>query len=191
MNNQGDETARSAMNQSGSASGISGAGPEFIYFYYIKKKAGRPEAAAHASHDSWELRVFFEKSDSENHLSEQKIRELISDADGGRLCCLGDEMQDVELKHKSYMLFVWKEYNRELKNVHFILQSDHTKKDYSFEEFSRTKMSPDISVVAYINTRKDKHGGPLGNKSETFEVEFETKPEFMRLHNENTTNTGP
>lgn len=192
MTDEGDQTAGAEMIQSGPASEIPGSAPEFTYFYYIRKKPKHSGAVDDLDHDDWDLRAFVEMRKSADDLDEQEIKELMTAADAGELHLRGTTMEEVVLKHRAYMLFVWEEAGRILKNVRFIFRDDPDLEHQNFAEFSSTTLCKDVSVVSCVNTRKDRYGGPLGNKSEKFDVIFDTNPELPKgIHNENTTNTGP
>jgi hypothetical protein len=197
MNNESGETAKTVVNESGSGTDPTGAAPGWVYFYYVRKKSDHSKATADSNHDDWELQVFVEKRKYQGDLAEPEIRELAAAAEAGKLRRKGKAMEDVVLRHKAYMLFVWKEAGRSLKMVHFKLRGEPAPEHPNFDNFDSMTLSHEVSVVTCVNTRKDKHGGPLGNKSETFDVRFETDPELpemlmrIMIHNENTTNTGP
>lgn len=201
MINEGDGQEETQVTGSESASRGSGTDPECIYFYYIKKKSDHSKLAVGLTHDDWAMQVFQERRKSTGKLGDEEIKELIAAADAGQIGSLGSEMAHVTLRHKAYMLFVWKENARTLRAVDFILQTDNTKKNHSFDKFVNGVISPDISVLHCVNNRINKNGGPLGNESETFDVKFSISPPLPEMpeetakgiviHNETATNMGP
>lgn len=194
MSNEGGGEKQAEVTESGSATGAAAADFEMIYFYYIKKNEGHSAIDERRRHPGWDMQVFLEPRPSSEEPGEAEIRELISAADAGHIRPRADKMADLTLRHKAYMLFVWKEDGRKLNKVDFIFQGDLPKKDHSFGRFKTKNLSAGLSYVSCLNLRLKKDGGPLGCKSETFDVRFVTAPplpEMLMIDDETTTNTGP
>ncbi len=180
---------------SGSEPESSTAAPEFIYFYYIKRPTiqtrGAKNESDHIRHEHGELRVFFVKNEPNGKLDDRRIKDLIDKADCGVLSPIGYAVNDLTLRHRGYMLFVWRENGKTLEDVTFLWHRDRTKKNHSFKNFKKMQSSGDLSGVYCVNKRLAHDGGPLGQRTETFDVEFTTNPRIVWIHDEVATNTGP
>jgi hypothetical protein len=210
MIDQGNEQMQEETTDAEPASEAA-AGPKFIYFYYIR----RPPVHRHGSgdgsdpsrlaavgdeqsdsdethhHQHGELRVYFVPNERGAKLDDQRIRDLVARADSGALSPVGFAVNDLTLRHRGYMLFVWREAGRALEDVTFVWQDDANRKNHSFTGFTKMVPSGEFSGVHCINSRVRHDGGPLGGRTETFDVEFMTNPLMAWIHNEVATNTGP
>lgn len=198
MTNEGSEEKQEEVTDSGSATVASATDFKFIYFYYIKKKEEHSEIDEQRRHPGWELQVFLEKRNGTEEPDEAEIRQLISAADGKQIHPRAFKIDGLPLRHKSYMLFVWKEAKRKLKKADFIFEGPPKKTDHSFRWFKEKQLSPELSAVYCVNERLNKDGRPLGSQkpeTERFKVDFRTTPKLplapKPIHDEAATNIGP
>lgn len=196
MTVEGSAEDTGEASASGSAPEGAAAIPDYIYFYYIDGSKLRitesDEESGRILHDHGHVRVFFVKNEPKGKLNDERIKDLIVKADKGQIDPVGFAMVDLTLRHKGYMLFVWRGTRHRLEGVDFLYQPDTSKKNHSFEDFQPIQPFDDFSGVFCLNKRVNVNGGPLrDNESDKFEVKFKTNPEIVRAHNEVATNTGP
>ncbi len=185
---------------------LSAAAHQAIYLYYIQRPVRTEERDTGCEegvrHHHGELRVFFYNNKRNEPIDAQLVQRLIDKVSEGDLITLGYAVDDLVLRQKGSMLFVWQEEGRELKEVEFIFNGELSGNmacrytptsgtHPSFDDFRSVKISSELSFVHGTNKRLRADGRPLGPCSEKLNVEFKTDPLLPRIHTESATNTGP
>ena len=164
--------------------------PTHIYFYYMRLPSNYSSSGSESPFHI-PMKVYVEPLADTATVDRDFIKHVICCADNNDIQSKGTSMKDVPLRHRSYMIFALVSEETELRGVTFVYKPDETKINHSFCGFKSIPLEDSLSAIVCINERRKVSGGPLGKRSETFKVDFTTKPKMAPSHEETTTNVGP